>query len=391
MHILFLTPFIPSSERPDALHHLRLLSKGHEVTLVTLFTQEAELTGLELLRNWVREIYPLKLPKFESFKSCGLRLFTHWPLYLAYYFSPAIAQEISKIARERDFDLVHAHSLRMAPYALSLDSIPRVCNIQDVLTARYMRYVKQGSVSLSRILDMEEWLKLSRFEPWLCKQSKTIGVVSEEEGQLLKQVASDVRVHVVRPGVDPDYFAPLPDSEREKTIVFLGRLGYRPNAEAALRIANSIFPRIRQRIPEARLIIVGSDPPGRVWALRSREGITVTGRVPDVRPYLGRAAVSLCPVSIGGGVKIKILQSLAMATPVVTNTFGATGLGLTPGENFVLAEDDESLGEVCSELLSNPVHYKRVGNAGREHVIRRHSWDRIAESIEAFHNLGVTC
>jgi glycosyltransferase involved in cell wall biosynthesis len=387
MRILFLAPFIPSSERPDALHHLRLLSKDHKVTLVVLFSQEAELTGLEFIRNWAREIYPLKLPKFESFKSCGLRLFTRWPLYLAYYFSPAIAQEICKIARERDFDLVHAHTLRMAAYAVLLDSIPQVCNIQDVLTARYLGYVKQGSVSLSRILDMEEWLKLKRFEPWLCAQLKIIGVVSEEEGQLLQELAPEVRVHVLRPGVDPSYFEPFPDSKREKTIVFLGRLGYRPNVESALRIANSIFPRIRQQIPEARLIIVGSDPPGRVLALRAREGITVTGRVPDVRPYLGRAAVSLCPVSTGGGVKIKILQSLAMATSVVTNTFGATGLGLTPGENFLLAEDDESLGAACSALLSNPAHWRRIGNAGREHVIRRHSWDRIAESIEAFHNL----
>ena len=390
VRILFLTPFIPSSERPDALHHLRVLSRDHEVTLVTLVTNDTELDELRHVRDWVQEIYPLKLSKVTSYKSCALRLITRWPLYLAYYFSPALAQDIRKIAREHTFDLVHAHTLRMAPYAQHLDSIPKVCNIQDVLTTRYRNYVKQGFASLSWLLDVEEWQKLKRFEPWLCAQMKIVGVVSEEEAQLLGNLTPDVLTHVVLPGIDPDHFAPFPDAERELSVAFLGRLSYRPNVEAALRIARRIFPRIRQQISKARLTIVGSDPPARVQALRAQEGITVTGRVPDIRPYLGRAMVSLCPMETGGGVKHKILQSMALATPVVTNTLGARGIGLTPGRDCLLAEDDECLAEACISLLSNPAQRKRIGNAGREHVIRRHSWDRIAESLETFHNLALT-
>lgn len=389
MRILFLTPFIPSSERPDALHHLRLLSRRHEIVLVALYTDDAELDELEWVRNWTREVYLFKLPKVASYKNCALRLFTSWPLYLAYYFSPALAREIRKTAYGRTCDLVHAHTLRMAPYAQCLDSIPRVCNIQDVLTARYRNYVRQDSVSLSRLIDIEEWQKLRRFEPWLCTQMKIIGVVSEEEAQLLGSLTSEARTHVVRPGVDPEYFAPFPDIEREKTVVFLGRLSYRPNAEAALRVARRIFPRIRQRVPAARLIIVGSNPPARVQALHAQEGITVTGTVPDVRPCVGRAAVSLCPMTTGGGVKHKILQSMALGTPVVTNALGATGLSLTPGENVLLAEDAESLAEACVRLLMDPAQRKNIGDAGREYVIQRHSWDRIAESLETFHNLAL--
>lgn len=390
MRILFLAPFVPSSERPDALHHIRLLSRQHEITLVALYTEDVELDDLEQVRNWAKEVRPLKLSKITSYKSCALRLFTRWPLYLAYFFSPALARQIHQIAQEHTYDLVHVHTLRMAPYAQYLDSIPRVCNIQDVLTARYRDYVRQGSVSLSRLLDVEEWQKLKRFEPWLCTQMKIIGVVSEEEAGLLDNLSPDILTHVVRLGIDPDYFAPFPDAERELSVSFLGRLSYRPNAEAALWIARCIFPRIRQRMPEARLIIVGSDPPARVQALHAQEGITVTGKVPDVRPYLGRATVSLCPMKTGGGVKYKILQSLAMATPVVTNALGATGIGLTPGQNVLLGEDDEPLAEACIDMLSNPTRRKLIGEAGRDHVIKRHSWDRVAESLEAFHELALT-
>ncbi len=389
MRILFLTPFIPSSERPDALHHLRLLSSRHEIVLVALYTNDAELDGFEHVRNWTREVHLFKLPKVTSYKSCILRLFTRWPLYLAYYFGPALAREIREIACEHTCDLVHAHTLRMAPYTRCLDSIPRVCNIQDVLTARYRDYVRQDLVSLSWLLDIEEWLKLRRFEPRLCTEMKIIGVVSEEEARLLNGLTSETRTHVIRPGVDTNYYAPFPDAERELTLVFLGRLSYRPNEEAALRVAQRIFPRIHQQIPAAKLIIVGSNPSTRIQALRAQEGITVTGTVPDVRPYVGRAAVSLCPMKTGGGVKHKILQSMALGTPVVTNTLGATGLGLTLGENVLLAEDDESLATACVRLLTDPVRRKQIGDAGREHIARRHSWDRIAESLEAFHDLAL--
>lgn len=389
MRILFLTPFVPSSERPDALHHIRLLSRQHEITLVALYTDDSELGELEHIRKWAKEIYPLKLTEVMSYKSCVQRLFTSWPLYLAYFFSPALARQINQIAQGHTYDLVHAHTLRMAPYVQALGMIPRVCNIQDVLTTRYRDYVKQGSISLSRLLDVEEWQKLKRFEPRLCGQMKIVGVVSEEEAQLLGDLTPDVISHVVRPGVDHRYFAPFPDAKREQTIIFLGRLSYRPNVEAALRVAQSIFPRIRRRIPEARLIIVGSDPPAQVQGLRAQDGITITGWVSDVRPYLGRATVSLCPMKTGGGVKIKILQSLSLATPVVTNSIGAKGIGLKPGQNVLLAEDDEAFSEACVDMLSDPTRRKMIGDAGRDHVIKYHSWDRVAESLDAFYELAL--
>lgn len=390
MRLLFLTPFVPSSERPDALNHIRLLSKNHEITLVALYTEDAELGDLQHVRNWAKEVHPLKLSKVTSYKGCVLRLFTRFPLYLAYYYSPALAREICMIARNHTFDLVHAHTLRMALYAQNLNSIPTVCNIQDVLTTRYREYARQGSPSLSWLLDVEEWQKLKRFEPWVCTQIKIVGVVSEVEAKLLNKLAPDVLTHVVRPGIDPYHFSPFPDAEREQSIVFLGRLSYRPNVDAALKIANDIFPRVRQRTPSTRLIIVGSDPPKIIRSLSAQPGITVTGRVPDIRPYLGHGMVSLCPMKTGGGVKHKILQSLALETPVVTNKLGATGIGLTHGKNFLLSEDDDSMVEACISLLSDPAQRKRIGEAGRDHVIRRHSWNGVAESLETFHGIAMT-
>ena len=385
MRILFLTPFVPSSERPAALNHLRLLSTAHDVTLVTLFKRDFELQDLERIRPWVREIHPLPLRTIESIKSCGLRAFSQWPLYSAYYFNRGLSQSIRAIAGGRTFDVVHAHTIRMAPYATLLDALPKVCNIEDVLTTRYQGFVEQDSLSPGLLLDAEELYKLRRFEPRVCSQMHATAVISDEEAKALAALRPTTDIHVVRAGIDAEHFTPYPDADRTRSIVFIGRLSYRPNAESALRIARSIFPRIRRRVPDATLFIVGPGAPQRLQRLGTEPGISVTGKPADIRPYLGRASFSLCPMATGGGVKFKILESMAMATPVVTNALGVRGMGLTPGINVLVEEDDESLAEACVGLLTDSARRRSIGEAGLAHVLDRHHWDKIAVSLDAFH------
>jgi glycosyltransferase involved in cell wall biosynthesis len=385
MRILFLTPFVPSSERPAALNHLRLLSRAHEVTLVTLFNREAELRHLDRLRPWMREIHPVRLRLLDSIASCGVRAFSHWPLYSAYYFNRRIQEAIRRIAASRTFDVVHAHTIRMAPYADGLASLPKACNIEDVLTTRFQGYVANDSMSLSRIIDVEELYKLKRFEPWICSQMHATAVISEEEAKALAGLGPSTDIHVVKAGIDANYFTPFPDAERTPAVVFIGRLSYRPNSESALRIGTSIFPKIRARVPGARLLIVGPTPPPAVQRLGAVDGITVAGPSADIRPYLGRAALSLCPMATGGGVKFKILESMAMATPVVTNGLGVRGMGLTPGGNVLVEEDDDRLAEACVSLLTDAARRRSIGEAGLAHVLEHHNWDKIAGSLDAFH------
>jgi glycosyltransferase involved in cell wall biosynthesis len=384
MRVLFLTPFAPSPERPDATHHPRLLSRHHEVTLVLLYRHRAELASLDWTTRSLHRVCHLRLPAAASLLSCAARGFTHWPLYLAYYHTRALMQASRQVAAEERPDVVHAHTLRMAPYAAGVDAPLKVCNLQDVLTTRYYGYVRTKP-TLVWPLDFEEWIKLRRFEPALWRRMDRIGVVSEEEAADAGRVLPGIMPQVIRPGIDVEYFAPIAEGERGTSIVFLGRFSYRPNVDAAVRAAREIFPLVKRSVPSARLTLVGSDPPSPVRQLADCEGVEVTGRVEDVRPYLGRAALTLTPMTVGGGVKYKVLQSLAMATPVVTNSLGVAGTGLVPGREVIVAEENEALANACVDLLLDPEKQRRVAEAGRAVVIRRHAWDVIGESLETFH------
>jgi glycosyltransferase involved in cell wall biosynthesis len=384
LRLLFLSPFVPSSERPDAYHHLRLLSRQHQVTLVVLYTHEHELAPLKEWRDRLRQIVPLRLPVPGSLLSCAAHALTRWPLYLAYYYTPPLLRAIRRIAADGRFDVVHAHTLRMAPYADAIDVPWKVCNTQDVLTTRYHSYVRHPRRSPGWAIDCEEAWKFRRFEPALWRRMDHVGVVSEEEGEDALRLAPGLSIHVIRPGIDPDVFRPMADLARPSVVVFLGRFSYRPNVDAALTAARVVFPLIRAQEPSAKLVLVGSDPPKALRALAG-DGIEVTGRVDDVRPYLERASVSLCPMTTGGGVQNKILQALAMETPVVTSVAGARGLGLSPGSELVVSETHEAMAAVCVELLRDTARGRELGAAGRQAVLRRHAWDVVAESLERFH------
>jgi len=384
MRILYLTPFPPSSERPDVLHHPRLLARRHEVTAVLLYRHDAELASLDAVRSVVSRVETLRLTRADSVLSCAARAFTPWPLYLAYYYNRRLLQAIRRIAAEVRPDVVHAYTLRMAPFAVRLRAPLTVCNLQDVLTTRYAGYAR-GRRSATWPIDVEEWAKLRRYEPALWRRMDRIAVVSEEEAADVRGLAPDIDPAILRPGIDEAYFAPLPDAERTGSLVFLGRFSYRVNVEAAVRAARQVFPLVRRDVPDARLVIVGSDPPRAVRELASQPGIEVTGFVPDVRPYLGSAALSLSPMTAGGGVKYKVLQSLAMATPVVTNARGARGTGLEAGRDLLLGETDAAMAGACVTLLRDANLRRRMGESGRAVVIARNGWDAVGADLEAFH------
>jgi len=384
MRILYLCPFLPSLERPDAVYHPQLLSRHHEVTAVFLASPSEPRHGVSLIAPHIRDVHVLELRRNESIVSCVSRLPTAWPLYLAYYFNARLRDAIHSIAVQARVDVVHAHTLRMATYASILEARLRVCNIQDVLTSRYERFVRQPSATWP--LDVEEWIKLRRFEPALWRRLDRIGVVSEDEATDACRVSdSRIAARVIRPGLDKAYFEPLADARRTSTLIFVGRYSYRPNVEAAIQAARAVFPLVRARVPEARLSLVGSDPPATVRGLAAIDGVTVLGRVDDIRPMLGSAGAALCPMASGGGVKYKVLEALAMATPVVTNERGARGTGLINGVDVLIGNDVESMAEACVRLLTDRATARRFGEAGRATVLARHSWDAVGASLEAFY------
>lgn len=307
-----------------------------------------------------------------------------WPLPVVNYTAASMATALQELSRDSSFDLIHLDSIHMVRYPgmLSTSSQARVVynwhNIESEAMQRFGQTVSSPSKRLYANLTAR---KLRALERRILREAFGHIVCSERERQQLLALAPGARIAVVENGVDCAAFAETPaaassGSTNAPLFVFVGSMDYYPNIDAALSFAQETWPLVRQHLPEAQLQIVGARPTAAVSALGKIEGITVTGTVPDVRPYYHGATASIVPLRTGGGTRLKILESMAAGVPVVSTTLGAEGLAVTPGKDILIAESGEPLRWVeCLEMLAqSSSQAAALGQAGLQLVRQRYDW-----------------
>lgn len=200
--------------------------------------------------------------------------------------------------------------------------------------------------------------------------------VSDSEAAHFRKLGG--RIVIVAPnGVDCGAFQELPTGRMnaKPAILFLGTMNWGPNVSAAIALASEIFPKVRTAMPEAELWLVGKDPCETVKAL-SGNGVTVSGSVPSILPYLKEAAVMAVPLDAGGGTRLKILEAFAAGLPVISTAVGAEGIDATPGEHFILAERD-GMAAAILRLLCDPSDGVSLAENARSLASGTYDWQRI--------------
>jgi glycosyltransferase involved in cell wall biosynthesis len=187
-------------------------------------------------------------------------------------------------------------------------------------------------------------------------------------------------------GVDLQYFSPLDMPRDLATVIFTGKMSYHANLAAALDLATQVMPRIWAEIPDARLVLAGKDPTPELTKLAADPRITVTGTVPDLRPYLARATVAVSPIRYGAGIQNKVLEAMAMATPVVSTPQATAALQARPGRDLLVADTPQDFAQATITLLEDGELRRQVGEAGRQYVENYHDWNKIVGRLE-----GVYC
>ncbi len=396
MRIYFLAHRIPhppdKGEKIRAYHQLRHLTRSHEVTLATHVESAKDLAGVEALERWCARVdWAPRSTGLRMKLRLGTALLSGEPLSFAAFRTDALRRKVRAGLQRDKPDIVFCYGAAMAPYVMHDTSARRAIDFVDADSAKWSAMATSGPLPL-RKLYAEEARRVAGAEVEILSEFDQAIVACEGERDDLgrgeeARARSSTPLVVLGNGVDLGYFHPeqpgaLPIAEREPILVFTGVMDYAPNVEGMVRFVREVWPRVQVALPRAQLVIVGRNPTRSVRRLAITPGVSVTGGVPDVRPYMSQAAAAVVPLHLSRGVQNKLLEAAAMGLPAVASSRVAGGTNLEPGRDLIVADDPERCAESVLRLLNDRSFAAELGARARHAVEERHRWDPILERFE---------
>jgi glycosyltransferase involved in cell wall biosynthesis len=377
-----------SGKRLRTLNLMLPLARQHRLTYIArgLGTVEDQEAAVFLAGHGITPVIvadPLAPKSGAAFYArLAANLTSPLPYSVASHVSPAMRAAVEHHWANAQVDL---WQLEWMGYNYCINGLrrPVVVQAHNVDQLLWRRYFEAERNIVKRLYIADQTRKLSRFECRVFRAMTRIIVVSAADAEVARKLYGNLPLDVVDNGVDVAAFRHIHPLSDSRTILFLGALDWRPNADAIELLLNRIFPLVRTRAGDTKLAIVGRNPPA--W-LQERvvgePGVELHADVPRVEPYLERSAVLAVPLRIGGGTRLKILEALAAGLPVVSSGVGAEGLMLTPGVDFTLADSPEAMAAALLRCLRDRAWARAQGEHGRATVAARYDWNMLSVRLE---------
>ncbi len=385
MKILYLCHRFPFPPRRGGkirpFHMIRHLARNHEVVVGSLVRSEQEAEEGKGLAQYCAQYVMGRVHEPVQALRMVARLPSSTPSSMGFFYSPHLARRIQELLREQRFDLIFVHCSSAAQYVENVRGVPKILDFGDMDSHKWLEYAryKPFPISLGYRLEAK---KLERAERRLAARFDLCTTITRAEWETLQGYETGVASDWFPNGVDNDYFAPTDEPYDPDTISFIGRMDYYPNQECMLDFCASVLPVLQRKRPALKLLIVGANPPPSILALGKLEGVTVTGSVPDVRPYQRQAALMVAPLRIARGTQNKILEAMAAGVPVVASSAAAGGVDARSPDHFLVASTPDEYAAMIFRVLENRAERTRLSQAGRARMLSHHAWDRSMHRLD---------
>jgi glycosyltransferase involved in cell wall biosynthesis len=397
MKILWISHLVPWPPKGGVLqrsfHLLRQASQRHSVVLAAL-NQRALLPNPEAVREATaslravcEDVRVCELPSNRSALVWGgvvaASVATREPYDAIWLRSAEMRSILGELRAAHRVDLIHLDTVGLHPYAAGFAGTPLVLTHHNVESDMMGQRAQREPNAAKRWYFGLQTRKLARLEREAASGAAVNLVVSDLDADRLRRVVPSCATATIPNGVDVDYFAPDPSaSSPPRSLLFVGGMGWYPNRDAMGFFVREIWPRLRAAHPDWRAAIVGRSPAPEVVAAAAQGGLEAPGFVDDARPWFDAAAIYLCPIRTGGGTRLKILDALAMAKPLVATKFAVEGLGLEEGEHYLGAEAPGEFVAQLERLATDPALRAVLSRNARRIAVERFSWDIIGERLD---------
>jgi glycosyltransferase involved in cell wall biosynthesis len=387
MKILMITPYLPyplvSGGQIRTYNLLKNLSKKHQITLASFIRDPQEQKYLKDLMPYCSKVIVFKRRKAWSPVNILLSAITPFPFLVCIYFDIFVRLAIKKELEKENYDLIHAETFYVMPN-IPQTKIPIFLVEQVIEYLVYQRIVEgvpKWLIFTKPILFIDV-IKIKWWERYYWKKAKRLAAMSQDDSDFIQHLEPSLKVDVVANGVDIAYFA---KTEKQKpknpTVLFVGQFKWLPNREATKFLVKEIWPKIKSSMKNAKLWIVGRNPPADILNFAGKD-IQVDGGVEDIRTAYGSSDVLLAPIRNGRGTKYKILEAMATKTPIVGTKLAIKGIDIKDGREALVAQNANDLADKTINVLKNQALGQKLADAAYSLVKEKYSWEKISSKLD---------
>ena len=385
MRIFFVcqrVPFPPDrGDKITTFNEIRHLSAQHEVHVFCLGDGRRDLDNIPGLCDYALSATAVPLNGWRSKLRALGALIAGRPLSVAVFAEPELHAAIKRKFIELKPDLIMVYSCNVAQFADHFPQVPRIMQFAELDSSRWGQYAKRSAIPLRWIYAIEQ-RRFFAYERRIARSFSHALVCTAIEQRDFEQLIPGVPVSLVGNGVDLDYFRSMGGVKRPGSIVFTGVMDYFPNVDAVLWFCDEVLPLIHAQMPEASFVVCGNRPARAVRNLAKRRGVSVTGWVPDTRPYLDSAEVFVAPLRMARGIQNKLLEAMAMGLPCVASTTAASATVVEDGEGILAANEPEEFAEHVLRLLREEKFRFEVARKARAAAEASYRWDVQMASLD---------